>query len=193
MTEKTVTYLEKPGRAGTQDCAASAARRARELGVKQVVVATTSGKSALAIAQALKAAGHKAEVIGVGYSAEYAAKWGAFDKKIVSQAEKLGARFITGTHVFGGVDSAVASALGGAVPGKLIAATYYTLGQGFKVAVETAVMAADQGCVSDKAPVIAMGGTGEGSDTAILLTPATGSKFFSLKIHEVICLVSGRK
>ena len=193
MTEKNITYLEKPGKAATQDCALAAAKRAKELDVKQLVVATTSGSSALTLAQALKAVGHKAEVVGVGYSAEYAAKWGAFDAKITEQAEKLGARFIKGTHIFGGVDSAVASTLGGVVPGKLIAATYYTLGQGFKVAVETAVMAADQGCVSAKSKVIALGGTGEGCDTALLLTPATASQFFSLKIHEVICLVSGGK
>jgi len=192
MTEKTITYLHKAGLSETKACVNAAAKRARELGISQIVVSTTSGRSALAMAQALKEAGHKAEVIGVGYSAEYAAKWGAFSPKIKAQAEKLGARFIKGTHILGGLDSAVASSLGGVVPGKLVAATYYTFGQGCKVAVEVSAMAADQGCVSAKAPIISLGGTAEGVDTALVLTPATASQLFSLKIHEVVCMVSGK-
>jgi hypothetical protein len=189
MAEKSITYISKPGKTGTAPCVAAAAARAKELGIKKIVVSTTSGKSALAMAEALKKVGHTAEVIAVGYSAEYAAKWGAFDAKIQAQAEKMNVRFIKGTHVFGGIDGAVAAAMGGVAPGKLIAATYYTLGQGFKVAVEVALMAADQGCVDTAKPVIALGGTGEGVDTALTLTPATASQFFKLKIHEVVCMV----
>jgi len=192
MKDKTITYLEKPGKSGLKACVAAAARRAAELKVRHVVAATTSGRTALELARALKAAGSGAQVIGVGYSAEYAAKWGAFDPKIVREAEKFGAVFITGTHVFGGIDGAVAAKFGGVVPGKLIAETYYTLGQGFKVAVEAAVMAADQGLVPPRAEIISLGGTAEGADTAIALTPAAASQFFSLKVHEVICLSSRR-
>lgn len=192
MTEKTITYLHKAGLAETKACVKAAAKRAKELGIRQIVVSTTSGRSALNMAQALTDIGHKAEVIGVGYSAEYAAKWGAFDPKIQAQAKKLGARFIKGTHIMGGLDSAVASSLGGAVPGKIIAAAYYTFGQGCKVAVEVAAMAADQGCVSAKTPIISLGGTAEGVDTALVLNPATASQLFSLKIREVVCMVSGK-
>lgn len=190
MKEKTITYLEKPGKSGLKACVAAAAKRAAELGVKHVVAATTSGRTALELARALKAAGSKARVIGVGYSSEYAAKWGALDPKIVKEAEKLGAAFITGTHVFGGIDGAVSSKFNGMVPGKLIAETYYTLGQGFKVAVEVAVMAADQGLVPERAEIISLGGTAEGADTALSLTPAAASRFFSLKVHEVVCMPS---
>jgi len=192
MKEKTITYLEKPGKSGLKACVAAAARRAAELKVRHVVAATTSGRTALELARALKAAGSSAKVVGVGYSAEYAAKWGALDPKIVREAEKLGVTFITGTHVFGGIDGAVASKFGGVVSGKLIAETYYTLGQGFKVAVEAAVMAADQGLVPPRVEIISLGGTAEGADTAVSLTPAAASQFFSLKVHEVICLPTRR-
>lgn len=185
--QKTVTYLSKPGAGDIAACVNAAALRAKELGVAQVVISTTTGRSALSMAKALETAGHRAEVIAVGYSAEYAAKWGGFDDKIKTEAEKLGVRFITGTHIFGGIDSAV----GATSPGKLIASTYYTFGQGCKVAVEVAVMAADQGYVGVKKPVIALGGTAEGVDTALLLTPVCGSEFFKLRVHEVICMANG--
>jgi hypothetical protein len=192
MAEKTITYLAKAGPSQRKECIRAAAARAKELDVKHVVVATTSGRTALEMAAALKKIGCRARVLGVGYSSEYAAKWGALKPSVVSKAEKLGVAFITGTHIMGGIDSAVSSRFGGVAPGKLIAEAFYTLGQGFKVAVEVSVMALDQGKIPAKTEIIALGGTGAGADTAIALTPENASQFFALKIHEVIALSSRR-
>jgi hypothetical protein len=59
--------------------------------------------------------------------------------------------------------------------------------QGFKVCLEIALMAADAGLVSVKREVVSIGGTGQGADTAVVLTPANAHDFFDLKVHEVIC------
>jgi len=66
----------------------------------------------------------------------------------------------------------------------------YTLrifGQGTKVAIEAAVMAADAGCIRTNEDVISTGGTSSGIDTALVLQPANASSFLDVKIREVIC------
>jgi hypothetical protein len=55
------------------------------------------------------------------------------------------------------------------------------------VAVEIALMAADAGLVRTDQDVIAVAGTAEGCDTALLVQPTNSYRFFDLKIREVIC------
>jgi hypothetical protein len=70
---------------------------------------------------------------------------------------------------------------------EIIAFTFRTFGQGTKVAVEIALMAADAGFVRTDEDVISIGGSGRGADTALVLRPATSSLLFDLKVKEVIC------
>ena len=109
------------------------------------------------------------------------------DPEIVAQAEAKGVKFFTGIHTFmGAVASAIQNEFGGLPPVELIAHAYYTFSQGTKVAVEVAVMAADAGLIPVDREVIAVGGTGEGADTALVLSPAYSTNFFDLKVHEVL-------
>jgi hypothetical protein len=65
--------------------------------------------------------------------------------------------------------------------------TLRTFGQGTKVAVEIALMAADAGLVRTDEEIISMGGTAKGVDTALVVRPANSYHFFDLKVREVIC------
>ena len=56
-----------------------------------------------------------------------------------------------------------------------------------KVAAEITIMAADAGLVRTDEEVIAIGGSSRGADTAIIVRPANASRFFELKIKEIIC------
>jgi len=47
-------------------------------------------------------------------------------------------------------------------------------------------MAADAGLIPVDREVIAIGGTGRGADTALVIKPATASRFFNLEIREII-------
>ena len=188
MKTKTIAYLDRPGRAECPRCLQAAAERAAELKLSHAVVASASGRTALELAKALRKAGSRAQVVGVGYSADFAAKWGGLEERYTRDAEKLGVVFVTGGHAMGGINRSIEKKFGGLPPNKLIANTYYTLGQGFKVAVEVALMAADQGALPVKREVLALGGTGEGADTALVLSPACSSDFFSLRIREIVCM-----
>ncbi len=69
---------------------------------------------------------------------------------------------------------------------EVLAATLRVFGQGTKVAVEVALMAADAGLISTREPCLSLGGTGEGADTALLLRPANAQTFFDLKVMEIL-------
>ncbi len=102
-----------------------------------------------------------------------------------------GAKLLTQTHLFGNVERAVTKEWGGLYPGGLIAATLRMLGQGVKVAVEISVMALDAGLIPYGREVLAMGGTGRGADTALILRPAHARTVFETKIVEVVCRPRG--
>jgi hypothetical protein len=88
----------------------------------------------------------------------------------------------------GGINSAISDKFSTLTPNKLIACTYYTLGQGFKVAVEVALMAADQGLIPSGKEVLALGGSANGADTALVLRPACSAEFFKTKVSEIVCM-----
>ncbi len=47
-------------------------------------------------------------------------------------------------------------------------------------------MAADAGLINMEKEVMAIGGTGDGADTCIVVKPAYPMKFFDLEIREII-------
>jgi hypothetical protein len=55
------------------------------------------------------------------------------------------------------------------------------------VAIELSMMAADAGLIRTDEDVISVGGTGKGSDSALLLRPVNSFNFFDLKVKEIIC------
>ncbi len=66
-------------------------------------------------------------------------KYAPPDPKIVEEAQGMGVRFLTATHsLMGNVASAIRDKFGGVCTDEIIAYTYYTFGQGMKVAVEVA-------------------------------------------------------
>ncbi len=71
--------------------------------------------------------------------------------------------------------------------GEIMASTLRIMGDGFKVAIEVAIMAADAGLVPVDKDIISIGGKGQGADTAIVLKPVSSNNFFDLRVREVIC------
>jgi hypothetical protein len=90
-------------------------------------------------------------------------------------------------HAFGGVNRAVRIKLNTYQLDEIIAFVLRTLGQGFKVCVEIALMAADAGLVRVGEPCVAVAGTGRGADTAVVLSPTNAQTFFDIRIHEILC------
>ncbi|MCK4284468.1 MAG: hypothetical protein KAX44_09145 [Candidatus Brocadiae bacterium] len=186
MKRETLLF-EKGGPGNTEATLEAVRQRAEELGVKQVVLATSTGETALKALDVFE--GTDVDIISVTLHAGLWEVYTAPDPDKMAKAQAGGVKFLTATHtLMGNVESAIRDKFGGMPPTELIAHTYYTFSQGMKVAVEVAVMAADAGLIRGNQEVIAVGGTGEGADTAIVLTPAYSTRFFEVKVHEVLAM-----
>ncbi len=176
--------FEKEGEANTARTLDLALERAGQLGIGTFIVATTSGRTGLAAARLLQGR----DVIVVTHSTGFS-KPGVqeADAALVEEARGMGARILTATHAFGGVGRAVRRRFKTYQVDEVMAQTLRIFGQGTKVAVETALMAADAGLVPVDRDVISIGGSVSGADTALVLQPAHAQDFFSLRVREIIC------
>ncbi len=162
------------------------AERLQAGGVAHVVVATTSGKTGARFAEALR--DRDVDVVCVTHHVGF--KGGDEDQLEPEHAEAIraaGGKMLTTSHALSGVGRSISKGFGGVTPVELIAHTLRLFGQGMKVCVEIAVMAADAGLIPTERDVICVGGTGRGADTAVVLRPAHANSFFDLRIRETLC------
>ena len=135
-------YFDQPGKVNTRDTLTHAARRGRELGLDEIVLATTSGDTAFAALELCDGF----RITAVTYHAGFKEPFQSVMAETVRQAlTDRGVRVVTATHALSGVERSVAGKHGGVCPVLLMADTLKLFGQGVKVAVEVAIMAADAG------------------------------------------------
>ncbi len=103
-----------------------------------------------------------------------------------SEIEANGARIFTGTHALSSAERAVRRDFNTIQSLELIANTLRLSGEGTKVCVEVTLMATDAGLIPEGKDIIAIAGTGRGADTALRLRTAGSTRFFSLRIKEII-------
>ncbi len=179
-----IVYFEKTGPENTEATLRIAKQRAEELGVKTILVASTTGNAAVKAVEVLKGL----RVIFVSHSAGFAEQnVQRFTEETRKIVESKGGIILTATHVFAGLSRALRNKTNTVAIGDLVAETLRIFGQGTKVACEITMMAADAGLVRTNENIISVGGTGKGCDTALVLTPVTSQNFFDLKIKEILC------
>lgn len=184
MEVKTI-YFERPGPQNTDKTLKAAKKRAQELGIKHVVVATTSGETGVKAAEIFQGTGIEVIVVAHQYGFLQPGKI-ELKKQLEEKIKSLGAKLLIGTDIFTMVPRAFRGKLGGN-PLDVVSATLRMFCQGVKVCVEIAVMAADAGLIPVDQDIIAIAGTGSGADTTIVLKPADISRMFTdLKIREII-------
>ena len=185
-------YFGEAGAINTERTLALARERARQLGIGTVLVATTRGGTGVQAAELFREGdadvGDVVDVIVVTHSTGF----GAPDKQeLTSQnraaIEAAGGRILTCQHAFGGVNRAVRKKLDTYQLDEVIAYTLRIFGQGIKVVVEMALMAADAGLVRTDAPVMCIAGSGRGADTAAVVLPTNAQTFFDVRVLEILC------
>lgn len=178
-------YFRKPGPANAKSVMEAVSRRAGELNIKKVLVATNTGQTAL---DALEILGKEIKIIAVSHVTGFLKpNHQEMSEESRHELESRGITVLTHQHAFGGVGRGIRNKLSTFQVDEIIAYTLRTFGQGTKVAIELSLMAADAGLVRTDEDVISIGGTGKGADTALLLQPANSFHFFDLKVREVIC------
>ncbi len=182
--EGKTTYFDRPGQENTDAVFEIVRRRADELGIDTILVASTVGGTAIKAVGALKGL----KVVIVTHNAGFKEPNGQeFTEEARRTCVAAGAKILTTTHAFAGVDRAMRKQFNTYMLGETIANTLRIFGQGTKVCCEIALMAADAGLARTGEEVIAVGGTGRGADTAIVLSPVNADEFFNLKVKEILC------
>ena len=190
FAEKKIWYFDKPGPANTADAAKVAVGRAKELKIRTIVVASSSGKTADIFHEAIK--GSPIDLVIVTHVMGFVkpGEW-EFSKDIAQQLQKDGVKIVTGTHALSGLERALSRSpkVGGGSRTEAIAeALRRIVAVGLKVAVECVLIAADQGAVGVEEEVIAVGGTASGADTVCVVRPAHTANFFDLQVREIVAM-----
>ncbi|MBO3839888.1 MAG: pyruvate kinase alpha/beta domain-containing protein [Thermoproteota archaeon] len=175
--EKIIRYFATPGPENTDEVIKAVAKRILLNDINTVVVASTSGRTGLKFAKALR---RKADLVVVSHE--------RMDPEFKERIIKLGGLAVDNTHLplhGRGMDR--------------VRDSFYTLGQGFKVAVEVILIAADKDLVKRYENVIGVGGSGEGADTAIVARATPTREIFSssksrrLEVREIIAMPLRKK
>jgi len=183
MESKTV-YFDKPGSENTDEVLRIVKQRAEELGIKTVLVASSTGDTAVKAVDVLQGLRVIAVTHFTGFSEPNSQEFTEGNRKIV---ESKGGTILTTTHTFSGISRAVRDKFNTYIIGDIVAGTLKVFGAGMKVACEISMMAADGGLARTDEDAISIGGTGRGADTAVVLTPVNSSSFFDLRIKEILC------
>ncbi|TAJ44236.1 pyruvate kinase alpha/beta domain-containing protein [Methanofollis fontis] len=187
-------YFDAPGEENTADAARFAVERAQETNIGTIVVASTSGYTARQFLEAMEGTDLRLVVVThvVGFSAP--GVWD-FDTETADLLRAGGATIVTGTHVLSGLERSISRSprLGGGSRTEAIAeALRRTVAVGLKVAVECALIAADQGAIGVTDEVIAVGGTASGADTVCVIRPSHTASYFDLQVREIVAMPRNR-
>jgi hypothetical protein len=197
--KRTTVYYEKTGKEHTEETHRIALEGAKARSIETVVVASTTGDTALKAMEAFKGSGLNLVVVThqTGWRAPGLQLFPEETRKIL---EEEGVKVVTCSDAFsGGVGKGIArqrpekkELLQGRLPfivppvAGIIDSTLHLFCNGMKVCVEISMMAADTGTVPVDRPIVAVAGTHVGSDTAIVITPSTSNRIKELMIHEIL-------
>lgn len=189
MSPGEIVYFAKSGKANTDTVLDAVDACLRRTGIEYVVVASNSGETGLKTIARLERSG--AEVVVVtshaGFSGEGVLD---MDPEAEESLVRAGAKVVRASHALSGVERSLSKKLGGSSRVEAVSEALRSLfGQGMKVCVEITVMASDSGAVPcGDVEIIAIGGTGEGADTACVVRPAHANSFFKMEIREILAI-----
>lgn len=184
IIRKTV-YFEKPGRDNTADCVNVVKEAIRTEGYKNLVLATTTGDTALAMGEALQGAG--VNIVAVTHSMGFKEpNTTSVSPETRQKIESLGIKVFTGPMLTHSLETALNHKFNGIYPTMIIAQSLKRFGEGSKVACEIVMMAADAGLVPEGEEVLSVAGTARGADTVLLVKSAVSKRFLDLRVLEVL-------
>jgi len=186
-TEGKIFYFEKKGPVNTEWALEIALACCEEKGIRKIVVASSTGKTALRLREKAKPS---IEVIGVTYSAgsKYREEVEEFNRNRETIIKK-GIQTVRGLHALSATERAFENKYkNGLLPLNIVADTLRMFSQGMKVCLEVGVMAAEAGFITPDEEVVVVGGSGTGADTAVIMKPAYAASMFETKLKAVLCM-----
>lgn len=176
-------YFQKPGKQNTQSALKIAKEEAQRRGIPYLIVATTTGETGVLAGQLLHGTGIKLICVthNTGFKEPGVQE---LDPEKKAKIEELGGTVLTCPMVLRSLGAATRKRYGYSEQ-QFVADVLRMFGQGMKVCVEIAAMAADSGLVPS-VDIIAVAGTSSGADTVVLLQADSSNRFFNMKIKEIL-------
>ena len=178
--------FETTGKENTEAALRAAVETAVERGIKYIVFSSSAGYTAETLMGIGIPEGIQPVMVTLAYSSNDPDK-NPMKDEMRAKCREAGIEIVTAGHALSGVERGLRNTFGGINPAEIIAYTLKMFGAGTKVAVECATMAADAGVIPAGEPVIAMGGTSFGCDTALIMKASYSAKVLETKIEEFIC------
>ncbi len=183
-TSSTVVYFSKPGAQNTEETLQLSKKRADSSSIKNIVVASSTGKTGVLASQIFKEYNLIIVTHVTGFHEPNVQRLIPENRRMI---ESNGGKIITAAHAFGGLGRAVNRKFNSIQIDEIIANVLRLFGQGTKVACEVCCMAVDAGLIRTDEPSIGIGGSGGGADTALVISPSNTHTFFNMRINEIIC------
>ena len=176
-------YFYEKGNGNTKKCIELALNAAAEKNIKNIVVASNTGATAML----LKGIPHL-NIVCVTHAYGFREPGKTEMEDSVREAlNSEGIKVFTTTHALSGAERGISKKHGGINPVEIMADTLRMFGQGTKVCVEVSIMALDAGLIPYGEDIIAIGGSAGGADSAIILRPEHANNILETKIKEIIC------
>lgn len=182
MNIETVIF-KNPGPENTEEALNIASKALNEFEVKKVIVASTSGSTALKAVEIIGA--EKLIIVSHAYGF-YEPNEDEMGEEVRRKLSEAGVPVVTTSHTFAGFARAVRREFKTYLIEDIVAAVLRTVSEGFKVSYELVTMAADAGLVNSGDRVIAVAGTGEGADTVVMMKAANSHNFFKIKMEAIL-------
>jgi len=183
VTEKKTVYFKNAGEQNTDALLRVAREYAEKEGIEDIVVASTTGRTGAEAAKLFK--GFNVAVVSHYFGFQEPGK-SELQEEYRKEILANGARIFSGVHALSSAERAVRKDFGTIQTLELMANVLRRMGEGTKVCIEITLMAADAGLIPVNRDIVAIGGTGNGVDTALRIRPANAGRFFQLKIREII-------
>lgn len=174
-----IRYFENLKEDNTLETFRCVEARLQQTGIKKLVLASTTGKTAMRAADFFKDKG--VQLIIVPHQYDFSKKDNLFPMALAEDLRKTGHHVHFGTMLFH-----TDKLFGSNVP-TTIANFLRCFSEGVKVCYEIVLMATDAGYLDLGESIIAIAGTGRGADTALVMQASSSQNLKKLRINEILC------
>jgi len=185
-----IQYFPKPGKQNTNAVVNLAINRAVRRRIKNIVVASNTGKTGLLVAERAAKRGIGTVVVTSAHGFSEKGKWD-MEEAYMRKFKSMNVKIVSATHALSGVERSFTKKFGGASRVESVVEALRSLfGHGMKVCIEITIMAADSGAIpcKEETEIIAIAGSDEGADTAVVVRPSHANSFFDIQIREIIAM-----
>jgi len=175
--EDKVVYYENVSPENTEVTFNVAKEGMISLGIKKLVLASTTGATAIKAMEFFK----EAKLVVIPHQYCFKRAENPFPQDLVKALRDAGHEVHFGTMLFH-TDNFY-----GSNTATVMASLLRCFSQGVKVCFEIVLMATDAGLLKTGEQVIAIAGTGKGSDTALVMQAASTQNIRKLRVNQILC------